>query len=111
MAVTPTRLCSTFIPTGVDSLYTVGTSTVARVDAMALTNTDSSVRIVSIYLVAAGGAPDASNVVMSAAQIAPGQTLRVTGAIGQVLRAGGTIQAVCDGANAVNIYASGVEIA
>ena len=111
MAVNPTRLCSTYVPIVTDALYTVGTSTVARIDAMVLTNTDTSVQTVSVWLVASGGGADNSNVVLSAAQIAPGQTLRVAGAIGQVLRAGGTIQALSTISNKVNIYASGVEIA
>jgi hypothetical protein len=111
MAVTPTRLCATYVPTAVDTLYTVGTGTVTRIDAMVLTNTDTSAQTVSVYLVPSGGTPDNSNIVMAAQSIAPGETRRVSGAIGQVLRAGGTIRALASAATKVAIYASGVEIA
>lgn len=111
MAVTPNRLCSTYVPAVVDTLYTVPTSTVTRIDAMTLTNTDTAVQTVSIYLIASGGGPDNSNIVMSAQQIAPGETRRVLGAIGQTLKQGGTIRGLTTSSNKVAIYASGVEIA
>lgn len=111
MAVTPTRLCSTYLPGTVTALYTVPTGVVTRIDAMTLTNPGASALSVSVHLVAAGGSADNSNVVLSGYTLAPGETRRVTGAIGQVLRAGGTVQGVCATASVVNIYASGVEIA
>lgn len=110
MAVTPTRLCSTYVPATIGTLYTAPTSTVARIDAIEVTNTDTAVQTVTIYLVASGGAADASNAVMYQQGIAPNETRRVSGAIGQVLRAGGTIQAIATATSKVNIYASGVEI-
>ena len=111
MAVTPTRLCSTYLPGTIVALYTVPTGVVTRIDAMALTNPGGTALTVSIHLVAAGASADNSNVILSSYTLAPGETRRVTSAIGQVLRAGGTVQGVCSTANAVNIYASGVEIA
>lgn len=110
MAVNPTRLCSTYIPASIGELYTTPTSTVTRIDAIEVTNTDTAVQTVTVYLVASGGAANASNAVMHQQDFAPSETRRVAGAIGQVLRAGGTIQAITTSASKVNIYASGVEI-
>lgn len=110
MAVTFTRLCSSLIAASATAYYTVDASTRTRIDAMALTNTDSQARTVSVYLVASGGSATDSNVVLKDYNLAPGQTIRVKGAIGQVLQTGAKIFAVASVANVVNIYASGVEV-
>lgn len=109
MAVTPLRLCTAFVPVAMDAVYTA--SNTVRIDAMVLTNADVALHTVSVHLVSNGGGADASNIVFSNQPLAPGETRRVAGAIGQVLRSGGTIRAVASTAGAVNIYASGVEIA
>ena len=110
MAVNINRLANTLIGTSADAVYTVPASTVTRIDAMALTNTDTNAQTASIWLVASGGGANAQTIVMSAQQIGPGQTVIVKGALGQVLKQGGTIQAQASVANRINIYASGVEI-
>lgn len=110
MAVAFTRLCSSLIAATGTTYYTVAASTRTRIDAMVLTNTDTVARTVSVYLVSSGGSAGDSNVVLSSFNLAPGQTLRVKGAIGQVLQTGSTIRASASVANKVNIYASGVEV-
>lgn len=110
MAVNLNRLASRYIGTTADTVYTAPNSTVTRVDAMALTNTDTLAQTVSIWLVASGSGPTNANCVLTAQQIGPGQTYIVKGALGQVLKQGGTIQAQASSADKVNIYASGVEI-
>lgn len=110
MAVNLDRLANALLDTSVTTVYTVAASTTARIDAMALTNNGALAATVSIWLVSSGGGASATTCVMSAQSIAPGQTVLVKGAIGQVLRQGGTIQAQASVASLVSIYASGVEI-
>ena len=110
MAVAFTRLCSSLVAAATATYYTVAASTRARIDAVALTNTDTVARTVSVYLVSSGGSAGVSNIVLQSYSLAPGQTIRVKGAMGQVLQTGGKIMAVASVANVVNIYASGVEV-
>ena len=110
MSVQITRLATSLIAASATAYYTVATDTRTRIDAMTLTNTDTSTRTVSVYLVASGGSPGASNIILSNTSIAPSATLRVKEAFGQVLHSGGKIYAAASVASVVNIYASGVEV-
>ena len=110
MTVAITRLATTLVAASATSVYTVAESTRTRIDAMTLTNTDTAARTVSIYLVSSGGSPGDSNIVLKDASIAPGASLRVKEAVGQVLHTGGKIYAVASVASKVAIYASGVEV-
>lgn len=112
MTVNINRLANALLTTSVDTVYTVPTGKTTRIDAIALTNTDTATAVsASVYLVASGGTASETNQVMSAQQIGPGQTVLVRGAIGQVLKQGGTIQVSATAANKINIYASGIEVA
>ncbi len=110
MATNLNRFASAYLGITANTVYTTPTSTAARIDACALTNTDKLAQTVSIWLVASGSGPTNANCVLASQQIGPGQTYIVKGALGQVLKQGGTIQAQASSADKVNIYASGVEI-
>jgi hypothetical protein len=109
MAVTPTRLVPGSQLTGSAATYYTATGVKARIDAMALTNTTAGAVTATVHLVPSGGSAAASNCVMSARSLAAGETIIVSGAIGQWLAAGGTIQALASSATSITLVCSGVE--
>lgn len=109
MAVTPKRLVSgSQLAAAAGTLYTA-TNVKARIDAMAITNTTGGAITATVHLVPSGGTAGVTNCVLSARSIAAGETLIVSGAIGQWLEAGGTIQALASSATSVVMVASGIE--
>lgn len=75
------------------------------ITAMALTNTSGGAVTATVHL----GTAAAANCVMSARSIAAGETVLVTGAIGQVMEAGEVIQAAASAATSISMVASGIE--
>lgn len=78
----------------------------AIVRRMVLINTTAAPVACAVYLVASGGAAAVTNEV-SAPTLAAGESRTITEAEGQVIEAGGTIQAL---GLSVTIVASGVEV-
>lgn len=109
MAVTPTRLVAGSQLTTSAAVYYTATNCSTRIDAITLTNTTAGAVTATVHLVASGGTATASNCVLSARSLAAGETLLVTGAIGQWLAAGGTIQALASAATSISLVASGVQ--
>lgn len=89
--------------------YTASNAT-AIIDKMTATNTSSSNVLLSVNLVAIGGSAGASNLIIDARAIAPGETYVCTELSGHVLESGGFISTLADTASALTISASGREI-
>ena len=107
MANTPKRLVDGSVLTAVAATYfTAGANTRSIIRRMTLMNTTAGVVACAVYLVPSGGTAGASNEV-AAPVLAAGESRTITEAEGQVLEAGGTIQALGLGATLV---ASGVEV-
>lgn len=87
--------------------YTAPANSLTTISAASVTNTTATARTVTVYLVPTGGTAGAGNVVCSGRVVAPGETFNVSGAIGQTLAAGGTLQALSDAATALTLVASG----
>lgn len=87
--------------------FTTQDNSLATISACSLTNTTATARLATVYLVPSGGTAGAGNVVCSGRIVAPGETFNVSGAIGQTLAAGGTVQALSDAASALTLVASG----
>lgn len=106
----PTPLCTGVqLGTAAASLYLVPQNTITTISAATLTNSTAVARTVTMHLVPSGGTPSAANMILSARTISPGESYNVAQAIGQSMRAGSTIQALADAANAVSLVASGYE--
>ena len=81
----------------------------ARIDAATLTNTNSAVRVVTVYVVPAGGAAVAGSTLIQTRALAPRETYTCPELAGQTLSLGDAIQTQCTGAG-VSFMVSGVEI-
>lgn len=106
--ITPAPLVNGFVPGALGTLYTVPASQQAVIQQMAITNTDVvNAHKVSIYLSPNSNPGSTSDLIWSGT-LSPGQSYSVYQAIGQVLAAGGTIQAFADAATTVNMIAGGL---
>lgn len=90
--------------------YTVSANTKAIIKRLSFCNTTANNRTVTAYLITSGGSAGATNTLVSARTIAAGETWSCPDAEGQVLEAGGFIQALADANSAITIIASGVEV-
>ena len=107
MSQTPTQLVAALLPAALGTLYTTPASTRTRIDAAVLCNTTGGAIVVSLWLVPPGGVAGTSNAVLSLVSIASSASRVCPELVGQVLLAGGTLQALGAG---VSLVASGVEI-
>ena len=64
----------------------------------------------TLYLVPSGGTAGASNTIVSAMSVGPGQDVTLVSAVGHVLEPGGSIQAIVDTGTDLTIMASGTEV-
>lgn len=111
MATTPKRLVSgSQLTTSAATYYTAPASTKTRISAFTATNTTAGAVTVTVYLVPSGGSADNTNKVADVVSLAANETKAITGAIGHVLEAAGTIQALASANTSINIVVSGYEI-
>lgn len=80
------------------------------IDKFTATNTTGSPVTISVNLVANLGSVSASNRVVSAKSIAPGETYNFPELVGQSLEAGGFISTIASAATALTISSTGREI-
>lgn len=100
------------LPNAVATQYTSPTNVTSIVKKLTLVNTDSTTGyLVTIYIVASGGAAGATNLVIDQRPIGPLQTLDVTEMVNQILKGGDFLAAFADTAAKVNMRVSGVQIA
>lgn len=109
MATTLKRLVAGSQLTTSAATYYTASGVKARIDNLAVINTTGGAVTATVYLVASGGTAAATNCILSARSIAAGETYIVPGAIGQVLEAGGTIQALAGANTSITLVASGLE--
>lgn len=106
---TYTRLIKgTALSTTTTTYYTSSGKTV--IHKVTFTNTDTSPRTVTLYIVPAGIVVGATNIIVSASTIFPNETWSPPDVVGHTLEAGDSIQAKISSGTAVNIMASGVVI-
>ena len=80
------------------------------VDKFTITNTSAANVTISVNLVASGGTPSASNIILDTRAIAPDETYTCPELVGQVLESGGFISTIASSATSLTIRASGREI-
>jgi hypothetical protein len=100
----------TLLTTAVATYYTVPLGAVATITQASVINTDVSNRTVSIYAVPSGGTADSSNIRVKSKTLAPNEPWVPYSIIGKKMKAGTTIQAICDTGAVVNIDLSGTEV-
>lgn len=80
------------------------------IDKFTATNTSAANASLSVNLVASGGSPGVSNLVVNARAVAPGETYTFPELVGQVLEPSGFISTIASAAASLTIRASGREI-
>lgn len=111
MATTPKRLVSgSQLTTSAATYYTTPTATRTRIAAFTATNTTGGAVTCTVHLVPSGGSADNTNKVADVVSLAANETKSITGAVGHVLEAAGTIQALASANTSINIVVSGYEI-
>lgn len=98
------------LTTSAATYYTAPANTSTIIRQATLTNTSGTAQTATVHLVPSGGSATASNMILSARSIAPGESYPVYSAQGQVLAGGGTIQALASAGSAISLVASGVEV-
>ena len=87
--------------------YTAPASTKVMVDKFTGTNTTGAAAVISVNLVASGGAAGAANLIVSAKSLAAGECYTFPEITGQYLNAGDFISTLGGTANAITIRISG----
>lgn len=108
MAYTPARLAQTQPGTSYATAYTVPASTTAIVKEILVCNPTASTVTLTVSLVASGGTAGATNNVISAVPVGPGQT--VIYSLSSVLATGGFISMLASAATSLTVTVSGVVI-
>lgn len=98
------------LPNAVAIQFTAPANTPTQISTGSFTNTDTTNRSVTLYLVASGGAPSAANKLIAARTIAPGATITPIELAGRNLAPGDSIRAFADVAAKVNMVIDGYEI-
>jgi hypothetical protein len=80
------------------------------IDKFTATNTSANNVTLSVNLVASGGSPGVSNLIVDARAVAPGETYTFPELVGQSLEPDGFISTIASAATALTIRASGREI-
>jgi hypothetical protein len=87
------------------------TNVTAIIDKFTATNYSATAATISVNLVASGGSAGNDNLTVKTKTLQPSETYTFPELVGQVLQAGGFISTLAGTASAINIRASGREIA
>lgn len=110
-ALTPKNIIAgTQLTASAATYYAVPANTRCIVQKMTFANTTGTARTVTVYLIPSGGTASASNTVVTTHTVPANSEWICDPVQGHTLEAGAFIQALADGAAAVTIYASGLEV-
>ena len=90
--------------------YTTPAGTRTIIDKFSGVNTTGAAASITIKLVASGGSPSASNTVVSAKTLQPGEAYTFPEVVGHVLNPGDFISTLASTASAISIRVSGREV-
>lgn len=107
MAITPKSLIASQLLTGSNATYYTATNVRTIIDKMTIVNTSAAAIAVTIDIVDSGGTAGTSERVISARNIAAGETYTCPEVVGHILNPGDTIQGL---GNGLTIRASGREV-
>ena len=110
MSVTPKTITAALIAAAAATYYTAPANTRALIKKLTFTNTTAGALTVTVHLLPSGGTASATNMLVSARNIGAGETYECFEAQGQVLQAGGLIQALASAATSISIQGSVAEV-
>jgi len=111
MTVTAKTLINTKLASATDNTeYTTPGSTTTIIDKMTVTNTDSSARTLTVYLVPSGQSASATYIIVKAQSVSAGQCYDLTELKNHILSTGDFIVVGASVAAVMVIRASGREI-
>ena len=110
MSVTPKTIVPAQLATTATTYYTAPANVRSIIRKVTFTNPTAGAVTVTVYLVPSGGAAGATNVLVSAMSVGAGETFECFEAQGQVLQAGGLLQALCSAASSLTILGAVAEV-
>lgn len=111
MAVTPKVLIAPAqLTVSAATYYTVPANTTTIIKKLTFTNTSGTARTVTVYFIPSGGSASDTNTLTKTQSIPATSVWECYEAEGHTLGAGDFIQALADGATAVSVRASGLEV-
>lgn len=110
MSLTPAVLIAPQQVANATTTYYTSTGLKTRIDKLTVTNPTATARSITIYLVPSAGSANDGTTIVKDKVINAGETWNCPDVVGQILAAGGTIQAVASAATALTISAAGVQI-
>lgn len=93
-----------------DTLQYTAVNCKTIVDKFTATNTTGSAATITVNIVPAGGSVSASNTIVFAKSVAPGETYLCPEMVGQIIDSNATIYTIAGTASALTIAASGREV-
>jgi hypothetical protein len=94
--------------TNATATYYTSTNVVTRIDKFTVTNPTGGAVTCTLYLVPSAGSANDGTTITSAKSIQAGETWNCPDMVGQILKAGGTIQAKASANTSLTISAGGV---
>lgn len=110
MSVTPKTITAVQLAIAVGTLYTAPANTRSIIKKLTFTNASAGALLVTVYLVPSAGAASDANILIHEQSIASGECFECFQAQGQVLQAGGTLQANASGATSITVQGSVAEV-
>lgn len=110
MYLTKNLIQGSTLTTAAAVYYTVPTGVSTQLVQLSFCNTDTVARTVSVYLANDATAPATTDYLVKNKTLQPNETWTPQWALGAVLSAAGTIQAIADANSVVVIKASGLEL-
>jgi len=98
------------LTTSAATYYTAPALTQCIIRKLTFVNTTGGAVTVTAHLITSGGSASASNTIASAKSLAGGEAWSSPDAEGQVLEAGGFIQALASAGTSITVIGSGIEI-
>ena len=110
MSVTPKTITAAQVAATATTYYTAPANTRSLIKKLTFTNTTAGALTVTVYLVPSAGTASATNTLVSARSIGAGETYVCFEAQGQVLQAGGLLQALASAATSISIQGAIAEV-
>lgn len=111
MAVTTKVLIPAKTAENVQTSQYTATNVTTIIDKFTATNYSATAATISVNLVAASGSAGNDNLIVKTKTLQPSETYTFPELVGQVIASGGFISTIAGTASAINIRASGREIA
>lgn len=109
MSILNRRLFDSTLLTNAAATYYTATNVRTTVTSLLAVNTTGTARTVTVYIIKSAGSASASNTIVSARTVLPGQSLELLDR-NKNMESGDFIQALADTGAAVTFHGSGLEV-